>query len=110
MAFACAAWRAQSATSRRAPSTQLMAVPQAPAPSTATRMLVARDFHARLLRRRVLLLLQVERFERERRQDHRREAAARDHVLDGLAQIRIDHGRTGDAEKRPHLLGDRKST
>src|SRR5437763_8619511 len=102
MILACAASRAQSDTSRRAPSTQLMAVPQAPAPSTAMRTLVARDFDARLLRCRVLLL--VERLERKRREDYRREAAARDHVLDGLAQIGIDHRRAGNAEKRPHLL------
>src|SRR2546425_7138260 len=116
MVAACAASRAHSVTSRRAASTQLIAVPQAPAPSTATRVidagsyprhLVARDFDARpeLGRRRVLLLLQVERFERERRQDHRREAAARDHVRDGLAQIRIDHRRAGDAEQRSELFG-----
>src|SRR4051812_36837174 len=103
MTPACASSRAQSDTSRRAASTQLMAVPQAPAPSTAAFFIsVARDFDARLLRRRVLLL--VERFERERRQDYRREAAPRDHVLDGLAQIRVDHRPTGDAEERSHLL------
>src|SRR5438132_9386405 len=107
MVAACAASRAHSVTSRRAARTQLIAVPQAPAPSTATRILIARDFDARaeLCRRRVLLLLQVKRFERKRREDHRREAAARDHVGDGLAQIRIDHRRAGDAEQRPELFG-----
>src|SRR5258708_12581078 len=95
MAAACAASRAHSVTSRRAASTQLIAVPQAPAPSTATRVmaaaLITRDFDARaeLRRRRVLLLLQVERLEGERREDHRREAAARHQLGDGLPQLRF---------------------
>src|SRR5579859_4947697 len=106
MVVACAPSRAHSATSSRAASTQLMAVPQAPAPSTAMRTSVPRDFVARaeLRRRRVLLLLEVERFEIERCEDHRREAAARDHVGDGLAQVGIDERRTGDAEQRTELL------
>src|SRR5436190_18001966 len=110
MAAACLASRAHKATSSRAASTQLIAVPQAPAPSTAALVMTAAsvlgDFETRteLCRRRILLLLEVERFEVERREDHRREAAARDHVRNGLAQVRIDERRTGDAEQRSELL------
>src|SRR5512138_2762140 len=106
MRSACAASRAQSATSRRDASTQEMAVPQAPAPRTATFMSVLRDFDARPgLLGRGALLLQVERLEGKRREHHRREAAARDDVGDGLAQIWIEHRGTGDAEQRPEIIG-----
>src|SRR5436305_10964649 len=106
MIEACAASRAHNVTSSRAASTQLIAVPQAPAPSTAMRMSVPGDFVARagLRRRRVLLLLEVERFEVERRENHRRKAAARNHVGNGFAQVGIDERRAGDAEERPELL------
>src|SRR5258708_14596853 len=108
MLAACAASRAHSDTSRRAASTQLIAVPQAPAPSTAALVIngasVARCLDWGSARRGLLLLLQVQPLERERREDHRREAAARHHVLDRLAQIGVDHRRASNAEQRRQLL------
>src|SRR5256885_7970465 len=63
------------------------------------------------------------RLERDRAEQHRREAAARDQVRDGLAQVREQDRRARDAEQRgklparhvahrekARLHGDRKST
>src|SRR6185436_13221890 len=104
MRAACAASRAQSSTSRRAPSTRAIAVPQAPAPSTATRLIDSVGARRRGLAGRVLHLLQVDLLERDRAEQHRREAAADDEVRDRLAHVGEQDVRAGDAEQRAELL------
>src|SRR5690606_10358529 len=96
-------WRAISAAS---------AVPQEPAPSTATRGRfdmpsgVADGLAAAAVGGRLLLLLLgalaqalgVERIEVDRLQQERREAAGLDQVAQGLAGIRVEHVRALGAE------------
>src|SRR5690348_4996986 len=98
--------------------TPLIAVPQAPAPRTATFTLGTGDLDVpaaalppwvSLLPLRVASLLRlqslhIQRLERERREQHRREACAHHEVGDRLAQVRKEDRRAGDAEQRVELL------
>src|SRR5688572_3016541 len=111
IASACAGSRAHSVTSCRAVSTDAIAVPQAPAPSTATRLTGRSSCHfdLRLAARGagllLLLALHEQRLERHRREQHRREAAADHEIRDRLAQIGKQDRRAGDAEQRLEVVG-----
>src|SRR5262245_60657390 len=108
MVAACAGSRAQSVTSSRAASTEAIAVPQAPAPRTAIPVTAGSPRDLDLGCAALLLALdalQVERLERDRREQHRWEAAADHEVRDRFAQIGEKDGRTGDAQERLQVVG-----